>query len=102
MMTSERQRLPKNAAKVQFIAHLETIKSMLNEGYNLRNIHNKLCELSEFSMSYFTLCDRYRKSVREVKNKEQAKPVITPKIPSAPAVPKKLTRPEDIDRDTLF
>jgi hypothetical protein len=106
IMTNERQNLPKNAAKVEFIAHTETIRSMLSEGYNLRNIHNKLRELHNLSMSYFALCDWYRRTLKEEKSKEQAKPTITPKTPSmstpTSVVQKKLTRPEDIDRDTLF
>ena len=101
-MTSERQNLPRNAAKVQFIAHAEAIKSMLNEGYNLRNIYNKLRELQNFSMSYYTLCHWYRKAIKEVDNKPQVKPTIAPKTPSMPAAPKKLIRPEDVDRNSLF
>ncbi len=101
-MTRKRQRLPKNAAKVEFIAHLETIKSLLDEGYNLRNIHNTLCERHNLSMSYFALCAWYRKLIKEDNGKKQEKPKVTPKIPSASAAPKKLTRPEDVDRDTLF
>jgi len=101
-MTSERQKLPKNAAKVEFIVHAETIRALLNEGYNLRNVYNKLRELHNISMSYFTLCDWYRRTFKEEKNNERTKHIMTPKIPSAPAVPKKLTRPEDIDRSSLF
>ena len=101
-MTSERQNLPRNAAKVEFIAHVETIKAMLSEGYNLRNIYNKLRELQNFTMSYFTLCHWYRKAIKEIKHKEQIKPKVMPKIPSAPVAPKKLTRPEDVDRTSLF
>ena len=101
-MTSERHNLPRNAAKVEFIAHAETIKSMLNEGYNLRNIYNKLSEFQNFSMSYFTLCHWYRKAIKEVHSKEQIKPKIVPKIPPVPIAPKKLSRPEDVDRNSLF
>jgi len=101
-MTSERQRLPKNAAKVEFIAHAETIKSLLNEGYNLRNIYNKLRTFHNFSMSYFTLCAWYRKTFKDEKNKEQKKPVIKLQTPSAPVASKKFTRPEDVDRGSLF
>lgn len=107
-MTQGRQRLPKNAAKVEFIAHLETIKSLLDEGYNLRNIHNKLCERHNLAMSYFALCAWYRKIIKEEsgkkeessKKQEKTKPVL--KMPAIPSAPKKLTRPEDVDRGTLF
>ena len=105
-MGNKKQALPKNAGKVEFIVHADTIRSLLNKGYNLRNIYNKLCKLHNFSMSYFTLCYWYRKTIKEIKAdekvKEQTKPMITPKIHSAPAAPKKLTRPEDIDRSSLF
>jgi hypothetical protein len=108
-MTNERRTLPKNAGKVEFIAHAETIKSLLNEGYNLRNIYNKLRQLDNFTMSYNTLCDWYRKTIKEEKSKGQVKKTATPpatqKMPaisSSPAAPQKLTRPEDIDRGTLF
>jgi hypothetical protein len=73
-MTKERQSLPKNAAKVEFITHAETIRSMLDEGYNLRNIYNKLRELQHLSMSYFTLCFWYRRTFKEDRKKERTKP----------------------------
>jgi hypothetical protein len=101
-MTRERQGLPKNAAKVEFITHSATIRSMLDEGYNLRNIYNKLRELHNLSMSYFTLCAWYRKIFKEEKGKKQAKPMIPAKTSSVSATPKKLTRPEDVDRGSLF
>ena len=100
-MTSKRQRLPKSAAKVEFIIHAETVKSMLQSGFNMRNIYNKLCELHNLSMSYFTLCALSRKTFKEEKNKERAKP-MTPPTSSIPASPKRLTRPEDVDRGSLF
>ena len=101
-MTDKKQRLPKNAAKVEFIIHSETIKALLSEGFNLRNVYNKLHKLDNFTMSYFTLCALYRKTVKKENNKEQIKPTAAPKIASAPAASKKFTRPEDVDRGSLF
>jgi len=101
-MTSERQRLPKNAAKVEFVPHGETVKSMLHDGYNMMNIYNKLCDLHNISMSYFTFCALVRKLLKEEKDQEQRKPIISPKISSVSVAPKKFTRLEDIDRGSLF
>jgi len=68
-MTRTRQGLPKNAAKVEFIIHAETVKSMLNAGFNLRNIHTKMVEMHNISMSYYTLCYY----VRKIHEKQQGK-----------------------------
>ena len=104
-----RQKLPKNAAKVEFIRVREDVKSMLNTGYNLRNIHAKLVELYGISMSYYTLCLHVRKLNQERQGGEQAaqqlsfppKPTIPPKMPST-STGTKVTRPEDIDHGSLF
>ena len=101
-MTSERQRLPKNAAKVEFISHSETVKYMLNAGYNMRNIYNKLRDIHGISMSYYTLCALTRNLLKEQKESEQGKSIIPLNIHTAPSTSKKFTRLEDIDRGSLF
>ena len=80
-MTQTRQNLPKNAAKVEFIIHAETVKSMLRSGFNMRNIYNKLREEQNISMSYYTLCYYVRKIHEERQNKglaEQQQQLIKP------------------------
>jgi hypothetical protein len=52
-MTHERQKLPKNAARVEFIPHIEAIKSILNSGFNIRNIYKKLCELHNLHVIFY-------------------------------------------------
>jgi len=101
-MTNERQRLPKNAAKVEFVPYGDTVKAMLNAGYNMMNIYNKLRDIHNISMSYFTFCALTRKLLKEEKGCEQRKPLVPPKIPSVSVAPKKFTRLEDIDRGSLF
>ncbi|GHV49839.1 hypothetical protein FACS1894168_0150 [Deltaproteobacteria bacterium] len=104
-MANERQRLPKNAARVEFMPHAESIKSMLNSGFNIRNVYNKLCQLHNLSMSYFTLCSLVRKYLKEEKLKEVEKPIlppVMPKLPPTQPTSRKLTRPEDVDRNSLF
>jgi hypothetical protein len=107
-MTNARQKLPKNAAKVEFIRVREDVKSMLNAGYNLRNIHAKLVELHDIAMSYYTLCLHVRKLNQEGQGSGQIthqplspKPAMPPKPPST-STGTKVTRPEDIDHGALF
>jgi len=80
-MTQTRQCLPRNAAKVEFIIHAETVKSMLNAGFNLRNIHAKLVEMHNISMSYYTLCYYVRKihEERQGKGLAEQQPFATAK-----------------------
>jgi hypothetical protein len=104
-----RKKLPKNAAKVEFIRLREDVTSMLNAGYNLRNIHAKLVELHNISMSYYTLCLHVRKLNHERRDggqlaqqpSSQPKPAMPPKMPPNSSGAK-VTRPEDIDHGALF
>jgi hypothetical protein len=108
-MRNARQKLPKNAAKVEFIRVREDVKSMLNAGYNLRNIHAKLVELHNIAMSYYTLCLHVRKLNKKGQCGGQAaqqpssppKPAMPPKLPPT-STGTKVTRPEDIDHGELF
>jgi hypothetical protein len=106
-MSSTRQKLPKNAAKVEFILLREEVKSLLNAGFNLRNIHAKLVENHNLAMSYLTLCYYVRKLHEERQGGEYAgqcapaKPAPLPKLPASPSN-SKVTRPEDIDHGKLF
>ena len=102
-----RQKLPRNAAKVEFIRLREDVKSMLNAGFNLRNIHAKMMELHNISMSYFTLCHYVRKIHEERRNAEQqpfvpARPAPLPKHSPVSPSNSKVTSPEDIDHGKLF
>jgi methionine aminopeptidase len=103
-MTNTRERLPKNAAKVEFIRNSEDIKSMLKAGYNLRNIYAKLVEIHSLAMSYYTLCAYSRKFIKNKEQQDQSVPQqqSIPKVPLVTPSSAKVTRPEDIDHRALF
>ncbi|MCL2791130.1 MAG: TraK family protein [Desulfobulbus sp.] len=44
-------RLPRGAARVQFVAHLDEIKRLLGKGYSLQRIYNTLLEAGKITMA---------------------------------------------------
>jgi hypothetical protein len=101
-MSNDKRSLPKNAAKVEFIRIVADVQSMLQAGYNLRNVHEKLTELGRITMSYYTLAAHNRKYLAEQEKKQQAQPAVPIRGNIASASPKKFTRPEDVDVSKLF
>ena len=98
-------------ARVDFLVCKETIDAMLAQGFSKKLIHERLISEGRCSMHYITFCEFIRNAEKSaalqstVTAKPQsppaAKSLIPPKLPSV-AAPKKLIRPEDVDRDTLF
>jgi hypothetical protein len=92
-------------AKIEYLACKEEVESMLAKNFNPKLIHEKLTKEGRFTMAYPSFTQILRNAERKhpaAKPSHAAKPAITPKTLSAPAAPKKLTRPEDVDRDSLF
>jgi len=94
-------------ARVDFIACKETIDSMLAQGFSRKLIHEKLISEGRCSMNYITFCEFIRNAEKVPPPQtpappHAAKPIIEQKNPSTPVAPKKLTRPEDVDRTSLF
>ena len=99
-------------AKVDFLACKETITSMLAQGFSKKLIHERLISDGRCSMNYITFCEFIRNADKPAplltpalpspSPTHAANPTIPPKALSAPVAPKKLIRPEDVDRSSLF
>ena len=99
-------------ARVDFLVCKETIDAMLAQGFSKKLIHERLTSEGRCSMHYITFCEFIRNAEKAAplqspatakpQSLHAAKPVTPPKLPSVPAAPKMLIRPEDVDRDTLF
>ena len=108
-MSSTRQKLARNAAKVEFKLIRDDVLSMLDDGFNLRNVHAKMLEKRNIAMSYFTLCYYVRKIQEERQAGQQS---FVPAKPAAPTPqrqtgiiksgPTPFPDPKNIDPKTLI
>lgn len=74
-MNKKNKRIARNQGKVEFLANLGEIQAMLEQGYNKRNVHEKLLEKGRITMAYYTFCANYRSFA---KNKTLIKPFQSP------------------------
>lgn len=82
---STNEPLRRSMAYVQFLAHLEEIKSLLAQGYSKKLIHERLAEQQRISMAYVTFCQILQKEIQNgasVAHKEQ-KPASATQPPIA-------------------
>ena len=86
MPTSEPLR--RTMAYVQFLAHLEEIKSLLAQGRSKKLVHELLTEQKLISMAYVTFCQILQKEIKKDSPalKEQ-KPASTEQPPASKALP---------------
>ena len=112
-MLHSTRRIAKNGARIELIACRDTVEALMAQGLDKKKIHTRLTESGQFTMSYAAFCKLVIKvalnglpvqtlSPPAPSPPPSEKPSITPKLPSVPVTPKKLTRPEDVDRTTLF
>ena len=85
-MNGKNKRIARNQGTVEFLANLGEIQTMLEQGYNKRNVHGKLLEKGRITMSYYTFCANY--TAYNKKKKNLAKPVESPvTLPAAKPPP---------------
>lgn len=77
-MDRKNKRIARNQGTVEFLANLDEIQTMLEQGYNKRNVHRKLFEKGCFTMSYYTFCANY---TAYNKKKNPANPADSPVTP---------------------
>ena len=103
----------RSMARVEFLACMESVESMLRQGFSKQLIYERLMQDGRVSMAYVTFAKLIAKAAKNDLPLPTlspptpippvaVKPAITPKTISAPAAPKKLIRPEDVDRTSLF
>jgi hypothetical protein len=102
-------------AKIEYRDCKEMIDSMLAQDFSPKLIHEKLTAEGRFTMAYPSFTQILRNAERTIPSSkptpvappaspplQSANSIKTPKTSAAPVVQKKLTRPEDIDRNSLF
>ena len=55
-MSAEKKRIPRNMARIEFLACRDAIESLLSQGFDKRKIHTRLAESGQFTMSYDAFC----------------------------------------------
>ena len=61
-MSTETERLRRNAARVEFIACMDEIERFLAQGFDKKMVHARLVEEGRISMAYVTFCKLIAKS----------------------------------------
>ena len=101
-MENTSRKLARNAAKVEFMVHVEDILVMLSCGYNRNNIYSILRNKKNITMSYRAFCynlQQHKKPNIETK----AAPLPMPSVIPPTALSKdKFLKPEDVDVKSLF
>lgn len=55
-MPTGKQRIPRNMARIEFLACRELIESLLSQGFDKKKIHTRLAESGQVTMSYDAFC----------------------------------------------
>lgn len=71
-------KIARNAAKIEFLANIEDVLSLISRGYNLKNVHSELTEKGRFTMSYYTFCWHLRLHNEQKTSKKVIKPTTSP------------------------
>lgn len=113
-MVPVKKRIPRNMARIEFLACRETIEILLSLGFDKKKIHARLTENGEITMSYDALCKIMAKAARnELKVQSIGAPPAppTPQKASAPrpahpniikAKPDGLQDPRTVDPSTVI
>ena len=103
MENAKKQKIAKNAGKVQFLANKDVIREMLSQGHNYRNIYECLVKEYHVTMSYHTFCFWMRNTTKQNPEKIFEKnPTVLPKILAGTKPQDKFMRPEHVDTKDLF
>lgn len=55
-MSGGKNRIPRNMARIEFLACREEIENLLSQGFDKKKIHTRLLESGKITMSYDALC----------------------------------------------
>lgn len=102
MKKESKQKIARNAGKVQFLARREVINEMLSQGYNYRNIHDRLVSEHQATLSYHCFCFWMRHfTARKLENTVQKN--LTTFAPSTVGTDtNRFMRPENVKPEGLF
>ena len=101
-MEKSARQIARNAAKVEFMIHVEDILMLLSGGYNKLNIYSILRDKKNIAMSYRAFCHNLQQH-QKTKEETKAAPLSMPSaIPATVPSKDKFLKPEDVDVKSLF
>lgn len=97
-MPNGRARIPRNMARIEFLACREVIESLLSQGFDKRKVHTRLIESGQITMSYDALCKVLARASRNELKIESISVFqsATPSAPVPPAQPPQQSHPRVI------
>lgn len=95
-------KIARNAAKIEFLANVEDVFSMISRGYNLKNVHSELTEKGRFTMSYYTFCWHLRIHSKQKTSKKTILNVAPPIQPPTQQKNEGFGQIENVDLSKLF
>jgi hypothetical protein len=91
-MSAGKKGIPRNMARIEFLACRELIESLLAQGFDKKKIHARLTENGQITMSYDALC---KVLLKVSMNKLSIQSITAPVLPSAPPLaPSGAKRPD--------
>jgi len=88
-MPGDKKRIPRNMARIEFLACRDAIESLLSQGFDKRKIHTRLTESGQFTMSYDAFCKVLTKASSNMLNVQS----LNASPPTAPPTPAPAARP---------
>ena len=82
-MPAAKQRIPRNMARIEFLALRDEIEALLAKGYDKRKIHTELTEKKLITMSYDALC---KVMLKAACNALKIQSIAAPAAPADPVV----------------
>lgn len=83
-MSAAKKRIPRNMARIEFLACRELIESLLAQGFDKKKIHARLTGSGQITMSYDALCKVLLKASM---NKLSIQSIAAPVSPAPSSVP---------------
>ena len=84
-MPGDKKRIPRNMARIEFLASRDAIESLLSQGFDKRKIHTRLTESGQFTMSYDAFCKVLAKAASNNLNVQSLN--VAPHVPAPAATP---------------
>ena len=87
-MSAGKKRIPRNMARIEFMACRETIESLLAQGFDKKKIHARLAKDGQITMSYDSFCKvLIRASNNELNIQSLAPPPAPEPVERKPTTP---------------
>lgn len=84
IVSTAKKRIPRNMARIEFLACREEIEKLLAQGFDKRKVHTRLTESGQITMSYDALC---KVLIKASQNMLKIQSIAAPPTPADPVVP---------------